>query len=128
MADLVMTRRERAADCVKVGDFAWAIATTDEDGDMISSRAVGDDERPTHMYLRTPVGAQGAWIAITPAALGNGASWNWDGNRDQPTLTPSIDGGIGHWHGWVTAGMMSPGEPDAPSDPQDAQQAPLSGD
>ena len=39
--------------------------------------------------------------------------WQWDGNREKPTLTPSInilqldDAGnrIGeHWHGWLTAG------------------------
>jgi len=39
--------------------------------------------------------------------------WHWDGNRERPTLTPSInilqlnDAGqqVGeHWHGWLTAG------------------------
>lgn len=41
--------------------------------------------------------------------------WQWDGNRDAPTLTPSIlihqldDSGkiIGeHWHGYLTAGVF----------------------
>ncbi|MFG1414074.1 DUF6527 family protein [Xanthobacter sp. VTT E-85241] len=39
-------------------------------------------------------------------------SWEWDGNRDSPTLTPSVHhvlrltaGGTGtHWHGFLTAG------------------------
>jgi Family of unknown function (DUF6527) len=42
--------------------------------------------------------------------------WGWDGNYDQPTLTPSINcravkddgspaGGCG-WHGFITAGEM----------------------
>jgi hypothetical protein len=44
---------------------------------------------------------------------GERPSWNWDGNREKPTLTPSInilqmnDKGeqIGeHWHGYLTAG------------------------
>lgn len=31
--------------------------------------------------------------------------WNWDGNRDQPTVTPSVKqvGGC-EWHGWLTNG------------------------
>jgi hypothetical protein len=41
--------------------------------------------------------------------------WGWDGNREQPTLTPSINciaekdgkatGGCG-WHGHITAGVI----------------------
>lgn len=33
-------------------------------------------------------------------------SWNWDGNRDAPTLTPSIlqSGLPCKWHGFLTAG------------------------
>ncbi len=47
-------------------------------------------------------------------ADGHRPSWNWDGNREAPTLTPSIliyqmnERGekIGeHWHGFLTAGQ-----------------------
>jgi hypothetical protein len=31
-------------------------------------------------------------------------SWIWDGNRDKPTLSPSVHH-IGHWHGYLTAGV-----------------------
>ena len=32
--------------------------------------------------------------------------WLWDGNNDQPTLSPSIH--THHiWHGWVKGGVMS---------------------
>lgn len=31
-------------------------------------------------------------------------SWIWDGNRDAPTLSPSVHH-VGHWHGWLRAGM-----------------------
>lgn len=34
-----------------------------------------------------------------------GHSWEWDGNEDAPTLTPSINS-VGTWHGFVTAGRM----------------------
>lgn len=30
-------------------------------------------------------------------------SWEWDGNRDAPTLSPSVDH-VGHWHGWLRNG------------------------
>lgn len=31
-------------------------------------------------------------------------SWDWDGNIEAPTLTPSIHD-PGHWHGYLTAGV-----------------------
>ena len=34
-------------------------------------------------------------------------SWNWDGNRDRPTLTPSVNctGFPCGWHGWLREGV-----------------------
>jgi hypothetical protein len=34
------------------------------------------------------------------------STWEWDGNREAPTLTPSIHH-VGHWHGWLKAGMWT---------------------
>lgn len=34
---------------------------------------------------------------------GGVAMWDWDGNRDQPTFSPSIDCGT-CWHGYIRAG------------------------
>lgn len=31
--------------------------------------------------------------------------WAWDGNKEKPTLTPSINV-IGVWHGWLRAGKL----------------------
>lgn len=31
--------------------------------------------------------------------------WEWDGNLDAPTLTPSLDL-RGVWHGWLQAGVF----------------------
>lgn len=31
-------------------------------------------------------------------------TWHWDGNREAPTLSPSVNH-IGHWHGWLRNGM-----------------------
>lgn len=54
------------------------------------------------------------YVAVKPYA-GTGPQWAWDGNRDAPTLTPSIlihqmnqaAEKIGeHWHGYLTAGQF----------------------
>lgn len=47
-------------------------------------------------------------VALRPDTLPNGASWEWNGNEQSPTLTPSINcvGGCG-WHGFVTNGEMT---------------------
>jgi hypothetical protein len=32
------------------------------------------------------------------------ATWNWNQNKEAPTLTPSIHH-VGHWHGFLTNGI-----------------------
>lgn len=34
------------------------------------------------------------------------ATWDWDGNIEQPTLHPSIHH-VGHWHGWLKSGVFT---------------------
>ncbi|TPM41530.1 DUF6527 family protein [Mesorhizobium sp. B2-3-4] len=47
---------------------------------------------------------------LAPLLVGNGfkpaesPSWQWNGSREKPTLTPSINH-IGHWHGYLTDGV-----------------------
>lgn len=31
-------------------------------------------------------------------------SWEWNGDREKPTLTPSVHH-VGHWHGFLTDGV-----------------------
>ena len=33
-------------------------------------------------------------------------SWQWDGNVEQPSLTPSVNH-VGHWHGFLTRGVWT---------------------
>ncbi len=33
-------------------------------------------------------------------------TWAWDGNKENPTLTPSINH-VGHWHGWLKNGFFT---------------------
>lgn len=32
-------------------------------------------------------------------------AWGWNGDREQPSLTPSIDA-LGSWHGYLSAGRF----------------------
>ncbi|MFG1340944.1 DUF6527 family protein [Xanthobacter autotrophicus] len=41
-------------------------------------------------------------LRFRPDVSGN-PSWEWDGNRDAPTLNPSVNH-VGHWHGWLRNG------------------------
>ena len=45
------------------------------------------------------------FIAITVG----GSGWQWDGNEDAPTISPSIDskaGDLARWHGFARAGRL----------------------
>jgi len=46
-------------------------------------------------------------IVHLPIILGNSepSHWGWDGNKEAPTLTPSINV-IGRWHGWLREGQL----------------------
>ncbi len=52
------------------------------------------------------------WVGRLPIApLPSGVqspSWQWDGNEDKPTITPSVLTRMGdeEWHGFFTAGRM----------------------
>lgn len=43
-------------------------------------------------------------LAFRPARLDDHASWEWNGNKEKPTLTPSVHH-VGHWHGFLTDGV-----------------------
>lgn len=51
-------------------------------------------------------------LVILPiSATGDLTHWRWDGNRELPTLTPSIlvsprEGFANGWHGFLTAGKI----------------------
>lgn len=41
--------------------------------------------------------------------LNHSGGWNWDGNKEQPTLTPSVQKLVScSWHGYLTKGVWSP--------------------
>ena len=50
-----------------------------------------------------------AGLPLSPEAgrkFHDGSHWNWDGNRDAPTITPSILDVVTGWHGYMRAGQL----------------------
>ena len=44
-------------------------------------------------------------FANTSSTVDSGSKWNWDGNRELPTLTPSVHStGCCGWHGFLKQG------------------------
>lgn len=49
---------------------------------------------------------------IAPLTVGRGfkpaegPSWEWNGSKDRPTLSPSVNH-TGHWHGWLRDGVWT---------------------
>lgn len=81
------------------GDFAWV----NSDG----------EPAPPHgecrMVFCCPCGCGG--YGATPVRRGGSKTrspeWDWDGERDEPTLTPSVwfnKDAPGDWHGWLRQG------------------------
>jgi hypothetical protein len=58
--------------------------------------------------FRCPCGCDyESWMPVHPD---NPESWHWDGNRDAPSLTPSVlqSGLPCKWHGYLTNGEWLP--------------------
>jgi len=66
------------------------------------------DERGQRMFCSCLPNGVALHIPLRPLIdpkINGGHSWEWDGNQDKPTLTPSVNV-VGIWHGWVRAGRM----------------------
>lgn len=81
--------------------------------DFDDINALGDfhiNERGDTFHAAIPSKTGKGWTFISLRIARNekpaeSPSWEWDGNREKPTLTPSIHT-HGHWHGWVRNGEM----------------------
>lgn len=94
-APVQMKRVEREGDIDNAGEFAWEL----RDGVRYLSVAL---PRPS---VSEPTGYL---MNCLPVAKGDnvpGVHWGWDGDEEQPTLTPSVHC-TGHWHGWIRRGWM----------------------
>jgi len=87
--------------------------------DIVKARVAGYPGVVAHMAFICPNARHcGVLLAPQPIPRPDDKSlyvWGWDGNRERPTLTPSINciaekdgkptGGCG-WHGFITAGVL----------------------
>lgn len=80
------------------GDFAW-----DFDSDLLC----GDRAKSTHfLYLCLPGETSLSAIEVQHSnAPHSPRVWQWDGNEDRPTLSPSILS-PGSWHGYLRNGRL----------------------
>jgi hypothetical protein len=63
-------------------------------------------DQPKRVIFACPRGKGDCQVPIRPNRNANGASWSWDGNRDAPTLAPSINCHHCGWHGWLRNGVF----------------------
>lgn len=75
-------------------------------GSFYISKADGPDDQAWFWFV-LPGNGGGGCIRLRPltAHEAGNPSWQWDGNEDKPTLTPSVNC-VGIWHGFFTAGRM----------------------
>lgn len=79
----------------------------------------GREQRGPILVFGCPNGRGSCAVPIAPSpANSNRCTWSWDGDREQPTLSPSINcvaldeqgcvkPGIGcGWHGFLSKGMI----------------------
>lgn len=84
-------------DTGQIGDWCFM----NDDADMMLRHPVRDEGgrgEVCHLYLRTKDKPN----AQTPC-------WDWDGNRESPTVSPSIrvwDGKGDQWHGYLRQGNL----------------------
>lgn len=67
----------------------------------------GADKFVSYTCPRDP--SRSCGVPLHPNSNPNGATWQWDGHREMPTLTPSINcsGPVGcGWHGWMRNGRL----------------------
>lgn len=81
--------------------------------DLDENGKVGDwyfVEGDTHLIVLLPCGesehGETAALPLRPATPEH-PSWEWNGNRDKPTLSPSIlHRGVCAWHGYLRDGVL----------------------
>lgn len=74
-------------------------------GEMCAPGDFSFDDEFTHIYIILPGDEHPDAIPIKCGTAGGHRVWGWDGNKDAPTLTPSIHR-VGHWHGYLRAGRL----------------------
>lgn len=93
MSGVAAIRVEDIDQCSTPGAFEYFASAGRDIGGMIYNCPCG-------------CGRQGS-LRFRPR-VNDGPSWEWDGNVDAPTLSPSVHDmpqGVTHWHGWLRGGV-----------------------
>lgn len=85
----------------QVGD--WCFHEADQDLFLFLRYPV-KDEQWLAFYAEAPELNRGD-VTMLPLSGEGHLVWQWDGNREAPTLSPSINV-IGRWHGYLRAGKL----------------------
>ncbi len=97
--DVQGTYKQRWQDLTQPGDF------------MYTGRMNVPEGTACGLLFRCPCGcgSKGSLQLDTEFADRSEPTWTWNGNRERPTLTPSIHRvrGCG-WHGYLTDGVFRP--------------------
>lgn len=82
--------------------------------DLKENGEVGDwafTEGDAAIVIRMPIEGYSHGIIcewrLSPVPLPDQDDWQWDGNREAPTLTPSLNW-VGVWHGYMREGKLVP--------------------
>ena len=113
MAELAMTYVEKGYRSLdwkkKLGYFCWVRRALSEDGWQCSVPDRGTSTGYLCLAIILPGEQAVTFLPVEPCPewLNGGVHWEWNGNEEAPTLTPSVDGSEqGGWHGHITDGEM----------------------
>lgn len=89
--------------------IAKRVADIEEDGTpgAFEYYASGAND-PAGLLYNCPCGCGRQGVLRFRFPGGNRPSWEWNGDRDKPSLQPSVHDqpdGKTHWHGWLTDGV-----------------------
>ena len=87
---------DEAQEAGERGVFMWSDREGQRRGGLIVTLPAGPGAVIAHLPVR-----------MTGEAAAAPVSWEWDGNEDAPTLSPSVwhDKPSG-WHGWIRGGEL----------------------
>ena len=107
MSDLIMRRVGGYAKSKNPGDFWWSY-TRKGSLEEFSEFFEHDPNDPFRLWYVNPDGEVGSIIIKQEDRAG----WDWNGDLDLPTISPSIKEtrnkeGVEDWHGSITDGRMT---------------------
>lgn len=87
--DTPFTRKNSFEELEKPGDGYW-------------TGSENPDKEPGRLTFKCPCGCD----LIAGIKVAGEGKWQWNGDFEKPTTTPSILIDRGHWHGYLTGGVF----------------------